>query len=144
MKSCENCRHFTRFSARSRGVVCNCWGKYTGRKDGIKTMAEDMVLVLHYAEPNNDSFLNQLRGLCKMINKVVIENFLRSEKLKSKDLCKGRIKMIYSELGKDNLINKDTGEVFKGPIMFVGFDRQEIVNLTDNQIKAIKCVYRKV
>ncbi len=103
-------------------------------------MAEDKVLVLHYAEPNN----NQLRGLCKMINKVEIENFLRSEKLKSKDLCKGRIKMIYSEQGKDNLINKDTGEVYKGTIMFVGFDRQEIVNLTDKQMSAIRCMYRKV
>lgn len=103
-------------------------------------MAEDKVLVLHYAEPNND----QLRGLCKMINKVEIENFLRSEKLKSKDLCKGRIKMIYSEQGKDNLINKDTGEVFKGTIMFVGFDRQEIVNLTDKQMSAIRCIYKKV
>ena len=104
-------------------------------------MAEDKVLVLHYAEPNNDV---QLRGLCKMINKVEIENFLRSEKLKSKDLCKGRIKMIYSEQGKDNLINKDTGEVFKGTIMFVGFDRQDIVNLTDKQMSAIRCMYRKV
>lgn len=103
-------------------------------------MAEDKVLVLHYAEANN----NQLRGLCKMINKVEIENFLRSEKLKSKDLCKGRIKMIYSEQGKDNLINKDTGEVFKGTIMFVGFDRQDIVNLTDKQMSAIRCMYRKV
>lgn len=103
-------------------------------------MAEDKVLVLHYAEPNN----NQLRGLCKMINKVEIENFLRSEKLKSKDLCKGRIKMIYSEQGKDNLINKDTGEVFKGTIMFVDFDRQDIVNLTDKQMSAIRCMYRKV
>lgn len=103
-------------------------------------MAEDKVLVLHYAEPNN----NQLRGLCKMINKVEIENFLRSEKLNSKDLCKGRIKMIYSEQGKDNLINKDTGEVFKGTIMFVGFDRQDIVNLTDKQMSAIRCIYRKV
>lgn len=51
MKSCENCRHFTRCSARSRGVVCNCWGKSTGRKDGIKTMAEEKVLVFKYAEP---------------------------------------------------------------------------------------------
>ncbi|WP_296152009.1 hypothetical protein [Ruminococcus sp.] len=139
MKSCENCRHFTRCTARSRGVVCNCYEKYGYRKDKV-IMAEDKVLVLHYAEPNN----NQLRGLCKMINKVEIENFLRSEKLKSKDLCKGRIKMIYSEQGKDNLINKDTGEVFKGTIMFVGFDRQDIVNLTDKQMSAIRCMYRKV
>lgn len=102
-------------------------------------MAEDKVLVLHYAEPNDD----QLRGLCKMISKVEIENFLRSEKLKNKDLLKGRIKMIYSEHGKDNIINKDTGEVFKGTIMFVGFDRQDIVNLTDKQMSAIRCMYRK-
>ena len=102
-------------------------------------MAEDKVLVLHYAEPNDD----QLRGLCKMISKVEIEIFLRSEKLKIKDLCKGRIKMIYSEHGKDNIINKDTGEVFKGTIMFVGFDRQDIVNLTDKQMSAIRCMYRK-
>ena len=52
--------------------------------------------------------------------------------------------MIYSEQGKDNLINKDTGEVFKGTIMFVGFDRQDIVNLTDKQMSAIRCMYRKV
>ena len=38
MKSCENCRHFTRCSARSRGVVCNCYEKYTGRKN--KTTAK--------------------------------------------------------------------------------------------------------
>jgi hypothetical protein len=139
MKSCENCRHFTRCTARSRNVVCNCYEKYGYRKDKV-IMAEDKVLVLHYAEPNDD----QLRGLCKMISKVEIENFLRSEKLKNKDLLKGRIKMIYSGSGKDNLENKDTGEVYKGTVMFVGVSREDIVNLTDNQIKAIKCVYRKV
>jgi hypothetical protein len=119
--------------------VCNCYEKYGYRKDKV-IMAEDKVLVLHYAEPNDD----QLRGLCKMISKVEIENFLRSEKLKNKDLLKGRIKMIYSGSGKDNLENKDTGEVYKGTVMFVGVSREDIVNLTDNQIKAIKCVYRKV
>lgn len=142
MKSCENCRHFTRCSARSRGVVCNCWGKYTGRKDGIKTMAEEKVLVFKYAEPVG--YEGEIRGMVEMIDRVEIENFLMSEKLKSKDLCKGRIKMIYSEQGKDNLVNKDTGEVFKGTIMFVGFDRQDIVNLTDKQMSAIRCMYRKV
>lgn len=142
MKSCENCRHFTRCSAMSRGVVCNCWGKYTGRKDGIKTMAEEKVLVFKYAEPVG--YEGEIRGMVEMIDRVEIENFLRSEKLKNKDLLKGRIKMIYSEQGKDNLVNKDTGEVFKGTIMFVGFDRQDIVNLTDKQMSAIRCMYRKV
>lgn len=52
--------------------------------------------------------------------------------------------MIYSGSGKDNLENKYTGEVYKGTVMFVGVSREDIVNLTDNQIKAIKCVYRKV
>ena len=142
MKSCENCRHFTRCSARSRGVVCNCWGKYTGRKDGIKTMAEEKVLVFKYAEPLG--YKDEIRGMVEMIDRVEIENFLRSEKLKNKDLLKGRINMIYSGSGKDNLENKDTGEVYKGTVMFVGVSREDIVNLTDNQIKAIKCVYRKV
>lgn len=141
MKSCENCRHFTRCSARSRGVVCNCWEKYTGRKDGTKKMAEEKVLVFKYAEPLG--YKDEIRGMVEMIDRVEIENFLRSEKLKIKDLCKGRIKMIYSEHGKDNIINKDTGEVFKGTIMFVGFDRQDIVNLTDKQMSAIRCMYRK-
>ena len=141
MKSCENCRHFTRCSARSSGVVCNCWEKYTGRKDGTKKMAEEKVLVFKYAEPLG--YKDEIRGMVEMIDRVEIENFLRSEKLKIKDLCKGRIKMIYSEHGKDNIINKDTGEVFKGTIMFVGFDRQDIVNLTDKQMSAIRCMYRK-
>ena len=123
-------------------MVCNCWGKYTGRKDGIKTMAEEKVLVFKYAEPVG--YEGEIRGMVEMIDRVEIENFLRSEKLKSKDLCKGRIKMIYSKQGKDNLVNKDTGEVFKGTIMFVGFDRQDIVNLTDKQMSAIRCMYRKV
>lgn len=68
-------------------------------------MAEDKVLVLHYAEPNND----QLRGLCKMINKVEIENFLRSEKLKSKDLCKLAIHEHNNKLAADNDKSKITG-----------------------------------
>ncbi|WP_370768341.1 hypothetical protein [Ruminococcus sp.] len=51
MKSCENCRHFTRCPARSRGVVCNCYEKYTERKDETKKMAEEKVLVFKYAEP---------------------------------------------------------------------------------------------
>lgn len=105
-------------------------------------MAEEKVLVFKYAEPLG--YKDEIRGMVEMIDRVEIENFLRSEKLKSKDLCKGRIKMIYSEQGKDNLINKDTGEVFKGTIMFVGFDRQDIVNLTDKQMSAIRCMYRKV
>lgn len=105
-------------------------------------MAEEKVMVFKYAEPVG--YEGEIRGMVEMIDRVEIENFLRSEKLKSKDLCKGRIKMIYSEQGKDNLINKDTGEVFKGTIMFVGFDRQDIVNLTDKQMSAIRCMYRKV
>ena len=32
-------------------MVCNCYEKYTGRKDGIKTMAEEKVLIFKYAEP---------------------------------------------------------------------------------------------
>lgn len=32
-------------------MVCNCYEKYTGRKDGIKTMAEEKILVFKYAEP---------------------------------------------------------------------------------------------
>nr|DAE75997.1 MAG TPA: hypothetical protein [Caudoviricetes sp.] len=58
MKSCENCRHFTRCSARSRGVLCNCYEKYTGRKDETKKMAEEKVLVFKYAEPLGYKNLN--------------------------------------------------------------------------------------
>lgn len=105
-------------------------------------MAEEKVLVFKYAEPAGDE--GEIRGLVEMIDRFEIENFLRSEKLKSKDLLKGRIKMIYSGSGKDNLENKDTGEVYKGTVMFVGILREDIVNITDNQIKAIRCVYRKV
>ena len=105
-------------------------------------MAEEKVLVFKYAEPLG--YKDEIRGMVEMIDRVEIENFLRSEKLKNKDLLRGRIKMIYSGSGKDNLENKDTGEVYKGTVMFVGVSREGIVNLTDNQIKAIKCVYRKV
>lgn len=88
-------------------------------------MIEEKVLALHYSEPSGDEA--QLRCNLTMINKFEIENFIRSGKLK----------------GKDNLIHKDTGEVFRGPVMFVGFDREKLVNLKDNQIKAIKAIYRK-
>lgn len=104
-------------------------------------MTEEKVLALHYSEPSGDEA--QLRCNLTMINKFEIENFIRSGKLKCKEIVKGRIKMIYSDKGKDNLIHKDTGEVFRGPVMFVGFDREKLVNLKDNQIKAIKAIYRK-
>lgn len=141
MKSCENCRHFTRCTARSRDVVCNCYEKYGQRKEKV-TMAEEKILVFKYAEPNGES--TQIRGMYEMISRVELENFLRSEKLKKKDLLKGRIKMIYSDNGKDNLISNNTGEVFRGTVMFVGCDREDFINLTENQIRAIRCVYRKV
>lgn len=47
MKSCENCRHFTRCSARSRGVVCNCWRKYTGRKDKTTAKQDEWLAKLN-------------------------------------------------------------------------------------------------
>lgn len=122
-------------------MVCNCYEKYGQRKEENKTMSEEKVLVYKYAEPTSET--SQIRGMYEMISKAEIENFLRSEKLKRKDICKGRIKMICSDNGKDNLINKNTGEVFRGTVMFVGCDRENIVNLTENQIRAIKCVYRK-
>lgn len=104
-------------------------------------MIKEKVLTLNCDEPNGDK--TQLRYNFKMVDKVEIENFIRSGKLKCKEIVKGRIKMIYSDKGKDNLIHKDTGEVFRGPVMFVGFDREKLVNLKDNQIKAIKAIYRK-
>lgn len=117
-------------------------GKIYRKKGRNKNDGRGKVLVFKYAEPLG--YKDEIRGMVEMIDRVEIENFLRSEKLKNKDLLKGRIKMIYSGSGKDNLENKYTGEVYKGTVMFVGVSREDIVNLTDNQIKAIKCVYRKV
>jgi hypothetical protein len=47
MKSCENCRHFTRCSARSRGVVCNCYEKYTGRKNKTTAKQDEWLAKLN-------------------------------------------------------------------------------------------------
>lgn len=104
-------------------------------------MAEEKVLALHYAEPTGDKA--QLRCNLVMVDKVEAENFIRSGRLRVKSLLRGAIKAIYSEKGRDNLIHKDTGEVFRGPVMFIGYDKEKPVNLRDNQIKAIKAIYRK-
>lgn len=104
-------------------------------------MAEEKVLALHYAEPTVDKA--QLRCNLIMVDKVEAENFIRSGRLRVKSLLRGAVKAIYSEKGRDNLIHKDTGEVFRGPVMFIGFNKEKPVNLKDKQIMAIKAIYRK-
>lgn len=144
MKQCSNCRHYKRCTAASREVVCNCYEKHGYRKEREETMNIEKVLVLHFAEPNGEK--TQLRGMCKMIDKIEVEHFIKKEtNLRHKDVIKDKIKMIYPTEGKPNLRHCDTGEVFNGSIIFVALnDRKEPVSITDKQITAIKTVYKKV
>lgn len=143
MKACITCSLHKRCTSVSRDVVCNCYKKYERKKED-EIMNTDNVLVLHYPEPNGNDLL--LRGVCKMIDKIEIKNFIKKDsKLKIKNILKGKIKMIYSLKGKPNLVHNDSGEIFSGSIIFVSFnENNEPINLKDNQIKAIKSVYRKV
>ena len=106
---------------------------------------EKKVLVLHYAEP--DGTLTLMRGVCKRIypdiQQMQINGYIL-EKPKIKEFLKGSIKMYYSEVsGVPNL--KVNGIIYNGPVVFVAFDEQgKPMNITNNQMRAIKLVCKKL
>lgn len=103
------------------------------------------VLVLHYAEPDGTETL--MRGVFKRIYPDIEQMQLYGYILgtpKSKEFLKGKIRMYYSEVSDvPNL--KVNGVIYNGPIVFVAFDEcGQPMNISNNQMRAIKLVCKKL
>lgn len=103
------------------------------------------VIMLYYPEPDGTKAI--IRGVCQ--RKEPRFDYLKYQGMiigepKIRYFFKGKVKMIYSEVS--NVPNiRVNGTVYFGPVIFLGVDGSgRYCDLSDKQMRAIKCVVVKL